>query len=428
MKIERRIFPLVLSILSLAVFSYAWVYYPIAERHTGDFLNRLRGGWSFDHTWVYWDGSGIDVYGPLFTLLDYCIYQFQLERLTVLRVLFVLYLLLNIVTSFLLLKIFQFWQGAFLKKTIGIFLIVNFFPLIQALRQDVIENLQFFGLVLFIYFFAGRERRSSFRAALSLGLAICAKTFPVILVPYLAFRRQYAVVIGALTFFLAVTTGVASLKGITTLEGLRQMFLFSHALDALNFHQNQAISGFAYRLFAHFHYDNLISLTHPLLDQRRFVFFQATRYSLVLLIVMVTLWRVIPSLKRTWCAESKELIYFEISILLSLFLLVIPHTQIHYFLLTLPAYLLLFNLYFYSELERGKSKKGWLVLSYVLVGFKLPLRILDAIFPSPVACHYIQLTNLWNFPFYGNFLLLSLLGSSYRQRCKEVWSKDHEDY
>ena len=151
-----------LFLLAAVVFLYGWVYYPIVEKHSGDFLKRLRGGWSFDHTWIYWDGKGVDVYGPLFTLMDYYIHEFHLDRLVFLQGLFIFYLLLNLVTAYLLLKIFRFWNGNWLKRAWGVSIIVHFFPLIQAVKQDVIENLQLFAVIAFLYFFSYPHRRRDF--------------------------------------------------------------------------------------------------------------------------------------------------------------------------------------------------------------------------------------------------------------------------
>ncbi|GEM_PF-2660253 len=411
----------ILLFFSGIVFSYAWIYYPIAEKHTGDFLNQLRGGWSYARTWIYWDGKGIDIYGPWFAFLDYWIHESGVSRLTASRMLFIFHLVLNVVSSFLLLKIFRLWDGTALKKAIGIFLVVNFFPLIQALKQNVVENVQFFALVLFLIFFIQSAKRRCKATAVALGIGISAKTFPIILIPYLFFRRKYKIAMGALGVFAAIVMGVSWLKQVSFFEGLKGIFLFDDFLDGLNHHCNQALSGFIYRLFIQWDYSNLSSLTHPILTQEDFNLFQMARYTTVALCMICVAWSVLPSFRKTWFLESEKLMSLEIFILFSTLLLVLPHTQTYYFVLTLPAYLYLFNDYFS---ESGlKARTILLILSYFLIGIKLPFRLLEGVFPSPVACPYIQLTNLWNFPFYGLVILTILLITTYRQQChKEIYS------
>lgn len=407
----------ILLLFSGVVFSYTWIYYPIAEKHTGDFLNQLRGGWSYAHTWIYWDGEGIDIYGPWFSFLDYWIHESGVSRLTASRMLFIFHLALNVVSSFLLLKIFRFWEGTALKKTIGIFLIVNFFPLIQALKQNVVENVQFFTLVLFLFFFIQSSKRRYKTTAVALGVGISAKTFPIILIPYLFLRRKYKITIGALGVFAAIVMGVSWLKQVSFSEGLKGIFLFNDLLEGLNYHCNQALSGFIYRLFVQWDYSNLSSLTHPILTPKGFKLFQMARYATVVLCMACVGWSVLPSFRKTWVLESKKLMSLEVFILFSMLLLALPHTQTYYFVLILPAYLYLFSDYF-SKPGLG-AKKILLVLSYFLIGIKLPFRILEWVFPSPVACPYIQLTNLWNFPFYGLVILTILLITTYRQQCHQ---------
>lgn len=211
------------------------------------------------------------------------------------------------------------------------------------------------------------------------------------------------------------------MKGITLLEGLMQMFLFNHALDALNFHQNQAISGFAHRLFAVFHYNDLSSLTHPRVEGGRYLLFERTQYLLMFLSVAIVGWQTLPHFLKTFRDNSVELIHFEISILFSMLLLIVPHTQIHYFILILPAYLFLFEYLFRHGGQR--RWKSLLIFSYLLVGFRLPLKVLDIVLPPAAACPYLQLTNIWNFPFYGLLILLFVLIHCYRQQCSEELNK-----
>lgn len=433
---QKAIVTALLYLFSSVIFLYSFIYYPISQGHSGDFLNRLRGGMSFDNKWVYWDGRGMDIYGPLFTLLDYLIHHSQLERIVFLRILFSFYLVLLFITSFLLLKIFQFWDACHVKKATGIFLIVNFFPLTQALKQDVIENLQLFSLVLFMVFLTLYQRRRHLFAGISLGLSICAKTIPAVLIPYLLARRYKKMVIIAMVFFLTMVGGVSYLKEITIWEGLKNIFPFDSAFSfsphhGLDFHENQSIHGFTYRLFADIQYNNLSSVTHPSMPEQYRLTFEITRYLFLSLIILLVAWQVVPFFFKMRRLELPKLIYLEISILFALVLLALPHTEIYYFILTLPAYLLLFEMFFWKSSGFAPRRvchwirRGLLIFSYLLLGFRLPLKVLDYILPSSFACPYIQLTNLWNFPFYGLVILLVLLVNSYRQ---VGYSKEGGDY
>lgn len=399
------------------MFFYCWIYYPLKEGHTGDFLNRLRGGESFNGQTIYWDGKGIDVYGPLFTLLDYGLHEGGLNQLMVVKGLFIFYLTIHLAGSFLMLKLFGFWNGSSLKRGIGIFLIVNFFPFIQAVRQNVIENLQFFSVILFLCFLTSKLQQRQVLSGIALGVAVCAKTIPILLVPYLLLRKQRRVVAAALIVFLLAATVASTLKEVTLLEGLKGIFFFKNAMEGLNFHQNQALSGFVYRLFVDFDFHSLSALTHPQIGEQKWVLYKIVYYPMLFLIVLWTALRVTPVFHKTFRRESKELFFFEVSIIFALFLLGAPHTEIYYFILILPAYLLLFDRLFSKP---GNRFWKWaLTLSYLLVGLRSPLRILDIILPLPVACPYIQLTNILNFPFYGVVLLLVLLVHFYRQTGRE---------
>ncbi len=120
---------------------------------------------------------------------------------------------------------------------------------------------------------------------------------------------------------------------------------------------------------------------------------------------------------KTYRLEKRELIYLELSILLTSLLLILPHTQTYYYGLILPGYFFLLD--YFSGKPEARFKQILLIFSYALVGFRLPLRLLNLIFLPSNVCPYIQWTDVWNLRFYGVIILLSLLIREYRSLAKK---------
>ncbi len=410
---QKKLLTLLLLFLSLIVFAYAWIYYPLREGHSGDFINLLKGGPCYE---AYWHGKGISVYGPIFTFMDDAIDRFQLNRPIVFHTLFIAYLIMTLLASFLLFKMFHFWEATWLKRSVAIFLIVNYFPTVQAIRQNLIENIQFFAVVLFIFFYAGRNKRAGIAAGISLGIGIGAKTLPIVLVPYLLIRRHYKIAAVALTVFLSSVAVVARLKGVTFLNGLTSVFFFNNKEILLEHPPlDQTIGGFVLRLFARVDYSASQLQWVSFLSPRQVQPFQATLILALIVLTALVAWLVLIPFLKTSRLEKRELIYLELSILLTFLLLILPHTHPYYYGLILPGYFFLLD--YFSGKPEARFKQALLILSYVLVGFRLPLRLLNLIFLPSTVCPYIQWTDVWNLRFYGVAVLLFLLIHEYRSLC-----------
>lgn len=179
---ESRLDAIDIALLGQATvaFGVGWVAYPIREGHTGDFLLALshRPG-------SRWDGEGIG-YGPLFTLFDLCVRSLSTPAVS--RLMFAVNHVLMAASLFGLLRLLLPAARPHRAFSLAIFAWVNFYPNFQLIRQNNVEIFEM-ALLTLMMTLLGRQRERA--AGVALGLAIATKLAPIVLVPYLIWRRRW---------------------------------------------------------------------------------------------------------------------------------------------------------------------------------------------------------------------------------------------
>lgn len=123
-------------------------------------------------------------YGPVFALYDLALRP--LRDVPAMRVMFVLNHLLLAATFVMMIATFVPAPRSRRELILAAFAWVNFFPLVQLIRQN---NVEITELALLMGCFLCLKRRRDVAAGGLLGLAIGTKLIPLLLLPYFVWRR-----------------------------------------------------------------------------------------------------------------------------------------------------------------------------------------------------------------------------------------------
>jgi hypothetical protein len=392
---------ILLLIESGATFLYGWLYYPISQHHTGDFLAMLSH--RDPGTVGYWDGKGVG-YGPIFAFYDLALASFH--NLTALRLMFAVNLVLLGITLAVLLRLFLPKPRTLRETSVAIFFWVNFYPLIQLVRQDNIEITELLFVALFLAYLAkGRDNA----AGVSLGLAISSKLVPVFLLPYLAWRGRWRMIAIAVGTFSVTLVAIAVAKGFSPLSVVDA---YRHAATMVwsnEWNNNQAFSGFFCRLFGVSSFANETTLAYPVVVHPHAAVIATQLASVALAVAIVTLF-----VRRcgVWPgpAASREIELTEIGIAMLSILFVLPHSHTHYFALMVWVYFM-----FVRQMPKLSARAGWSVLlSFALLGLMLPLRFGDVVVRRFLPCSLIEISKLYSVPMGGALVLLYALFELHR--------------
>jgi Glycosyltransferase family 87 len=380
---------LTVALGAAAFFSWAWVVYPIEQGHSGDFLGMLShreasAGW--------WDGKGLG-YGPIFALYDLLLRG--LDDATAMRVMFVWnHLLLAATFSVLMLRFLP--RPSRSEAVMAALLWVAFYPSFQTLRQNNIEITELFFLALMLWAL-GRGRRGL--AGVALGLAGATKVLPLLLVPYFLWRRKWKVVGAAISTAFSALVFIVLLKHETLSIAWGQWSGHASLPFPNSFQNNQALSGFWWRVWSTFDLSSRWGVEHPRVYDATAAKI-ATWLSSGLLLAVVALALVKKS--GVWAkAASPALEGLELAIATTSMVIVLPHNHTHYFVLSAWAYVAAIR-----EWPRPLGRWGlaaiWLHgLSYVLLGLLVFWRALDPLIQRRWPITGLDLARLASFPLLG---------------------------
>jgi len=357
---------------SLAMFVFAWVVYPIRQGFSGDFLVALshRDGPSS------WDGEGIG-YGPVFAVYDLLLRSLSDAAASWLA--FALNHALLALSFIVLVRVFVPAPRTRRQWILAGFVWVNFFPLATAIKQNNVEITELFFIAVFLYALA---RGRSWVAGGALGLAIATKIVPVVLVPYLVWRRRWRVVLAALAVVAVSLTAVGGLKGMTPVAAA-QAWVGSTEADPNPAHlSNQALSGLVHRA---------VDGDAPL--GRRIA------WALALLLIAIAGASFVRG--DGWFPRpgSPVVERLEMTIVLVVSIVALPHALAHYYALVAFA--------FFVPLASGAPRRIF-VGAYLLLGLLVPLRAFDAL-TAPLTC-VEWAKSVSTLPLGALLLLVALLG------------------
>jgi hypothetical protein len=379
------------------MFLYAWVYYPIVQGHGGDFLAMLshrqedRG---------FWDGHGIG-YGPVFALIDLALRP--LPDLPAMRVMYIINMLLLGATFALLVGMCLRGQRQGPAVMVTFALWANYYPLIQLIRQNNIEITELFFLCC-AYFLLTRRRE--WGAGLFFGLAAATKIVPLALLPYLAWRRRWRALGMAILTVVAMTGIVCALKGEDIVALARAVRQLGGKSWPNEWNNNQAFSGFFFRLFSAPDFSTLETAVYPTVLHPQLAAWLTTIASAALLGAVAVLF-----LRRCgWWprpALNPMVEILELNIILLTVLLCLSHSHTHYFGLVFPLYPL--TQYYAPEKCLSPASARLLAIGYLLLGLLIPLRILDPLTRLAVPLSTIEISKLCSLPMIGAILTLIAL-------------------
>lgn len=407
-----------LACASALTFLYGWIYYPIAQGHRGDFLAALS------HRDVssasYWNGKGLG-YGPIFALYDLALRPFR--DLTALRMMYALNLVLLALALVVLLRTFLPPPRSRRETLIALFLWTSFYPLVQLIRQDDIEITELFFLSLFLLY---STRRKPLRAGLSLGLAASVKLIPIFLVPYLLWRRQWKTISVALGTLASAIVLVAAIKHVGLDDFLVEWRSTAHAPWNNEWNNNQAVSGFFWRFFSRASFSNEIAAAYPRVLRPSWAQLATVVTSLVavLSVAVVFIRRAAP-----WPGPTRDprVEVTEIAITFTVLLLTLPHSHTHYFGLIVWVYFIALRSINRDQLPLGARTQWSFVLSYLLAGLLLPLRLADPLVRRCLPVSLIEVAKLFSLPFFGLVLVVLALFAVHRAqlRMNDLVDGDH---
>lgn len=386
-------------------FLFSGILTPVRHGHGGDFIAALR---------EWWDPATGVYYGPLFSWIEFVTRHW--ERSTILWVFFGLNFVFIGVAWLLSLQV---WYADRMRPSSQVWawhgiIWFNFYPLYRLIGETSIELFELMLMNLAFWFWL---RARPLAAGIASGLATMTKFLPGAALPYFWVRRE-RLICGAMLATMAAVSGITMwAKDLTLLQ------LFSPLMHppqiASNF-DNQSLAGFAYRLFSHMDW-----VSDP-------VVWNAPAARLVGLVlrtagIAIALWWAWRWGKVTLPAEEHRLrLGVEYMGLMTTVLLVAPHNHAHYFGLILPAYTVLLV----SWLRRPhlwSRRLLWSALaSYLLMGYVVPLSLLDRWLPPVAPVPYIHVFKLLSLPLLGACLLWVVLGTMLQRLANPVPS--HELY
>jgi hypothetical protein len=393
-----------LAAASAVTFAYAWVYYPITRHHRGDFFALLSHR---DEPSPYWDGHGIG-YGPIFALYDLGLRPFH--DLLAMRLMYLINLGLLAAAFVILLRVLLPAPRTRRETLWALFVWTSFYPLTQLVRQNNIEITELFFLSLFLLHTA---RRQPTRAGLALGLASSAKLVPIFLTPYLLWRRQWktaAVGIGTLALMLTVVSAIKGLGPLAAIDNWR------HAATVQwnnEWNNNQALSGFFWRLFSVARFDNELTAAYP---QVLHADWARTATAVASLAAVAATAALLIRCQGIWPGPARDaaIEVSELGIVFTVLLLVLPHSHTHYFGLIVWIYFIALRALMRDE-PRLTARAQWLwALSYLLAGLLLPLRLADPLVRARLPVSLIEIAKLFSLPLFGVILGVVALAALYR--------------
>lgn len=390
-ELRSRLVDAALAGESLLIFLYAWVYYPIADGHRGDFLAALSHR---DNPSGFWNGDGLG-YGPVFALYDLLLRP--MRDLPAMQLMFVLNHILLALTFVVLVREFLPRPRTRRELLIAVFLWVNFYPLAQLIRQNNVEITELAFLAGFLAFLhRGRELTSG----TFLGLAIGTKLVPIVLLPYMIWRRHFRLAAAALVTLAGLCVLVAVLKQHDVLSMLAGWGSAGTKAWSNEWNNNQALSGFFWRMFAEKDFSSEMALAYPKVRDSASAALATMGTS-----VIVALTIIVCFIGRSGLFPrgnlSVEQVEIQIVMLGALF--VLPHSHTHYFGLIIPVYII--ALAHLHRSTRASLQTGSLLFGgYLCLGFLMPLRFLDPIAHRYFPASLVEIAKLYSVPFLGAVL------------------------
>lgn len=255
------------------------------------------------------------------------------------------------------------------------FLVLNYYPLYEALIQ---RNIEIFELFLIVGAMTLYARRRDALAGGLVGFAAMTKFLPGIFVPYFVLKGRWRaawtalVVIGIVAILTQVTLGWEYNR---TLVNLRAGGYSESPL-------NQSVSG-------------------PMLRVARWAGLQSygipLSRAIIVILVGVLCWvmfrfREVGNWKIEW------------SLLVVAMIMLLPHNENHYLTFLLIPYAVLLGM-LREGLVRGWQSKALIAVSFILTGWPIPLSLLDRVFAIRTAELFLRLS----VPVWGVGLLVVVL-------------------
>ncbi len=332
--------------------------YPAANGFAGDFRFAVTGETLGPGEW--WAGRGL-FYGPLFVLeWKYVLYPGYLSIVDVAHIDLVLFALSFVCTwaalfdrvrPRLLILVLAAWLAHYV--TIALFA--------AAQHLEVVE-LAALALTLLLL-----QRGRSTAAGVSLGLAVAAKTLPVLFLPYLVILgriRALAIAAGVATVLFLVACAV---QGVTPVDGVTMLLNQGTNLEKTKATEYElGLRAFLIRYLTN-------DQGNPTPQQTQLAFGTHAIVSLaVALLTAVVIWRTERS------ARSLPLAW---GLIATTMLVAAPVTHIFYYVFVLPAWTAVFaNLVDRRLSWLTAAQWAALIASYVLMGFDQPILLAHRVF------------------------------------------------
>lgn len=381
----------VVGVVSVLMGAYAWVYYPIAQGHGGDFIAMLSGR-QVDAG--YWNGTGMG-YGPVFALYDFLFRG--VADLPAMRAMYAVNLAMLLLAFLVALQRFLPAPRTLEETAAAAFLWVCFYPTFQALRQNNVEITELLFLVLMLQ---ALQKGRQVLAGVCLGIAGATKILPFVLVAYFIWRRRFTPAVVSILTGLGLSVLVIWLKGETLGVSLSAWWSGTQNPWPSEFQNNQAISGIVWRAFSHFDLSTRVTIETPLV-------LNAAAAGNVTIGVCLALFGLVAAImiKRTglWPRPTgdQRVETVEIAIVLISMLLLVPHNHTHYFILIAWMYLAALREWPQPAGAEGRWVFALLVLSYMLLGLLTVWRLFDPFLRGLGPVTGIDLARLASLPFFG---------------------------
>ena len=389
----------VVGVVVVLMGAYAWVYYPIAQGHGGDFIAMLSGR-QVDAG--YWNGTGMG-YGPVFALYD-LVFR-GITDIVAMRAMYAVNLAMLLLAFLVAARRFIPAPRMHEETVAAVFLWVCFYPTFQALRQNNVEITELLFLVLMLQ---ALQKGRHVLAGICLGIAGATKILPFVLVAYFIWRRRFLPAVVSVLTGLGFFVLVIWLKGETFAIILVEWARSTQGPFPSEYQNNQAISGIVWRAFSHFDLSTRWNIEHPHV-------FDAGVARNVTIGVCLALFGLVAAImiKRTglWPRPTgdQRIETVEIAIVLTSMLILLPHNHTHYFILVAWMYLAALREWPHPAGPKGRWVFGLLVLSYMLLGLLATWRLFDPFLRWFGPVTGIDLARLASLPFFGALAGLAAL-------------------